>query len=194
MPSSRYKLTTCLRKGCLLTFQLKSTATQMAACEARKHSRAWFWIKATKLYSQKQLQLNIWKTREACKDLTSFAFGFEDFFQQSASENSSTVLVNYQVLSLILKFCSKFQVLSFHFSKVHELLNWGKNLQREKIQLQSTSNVIISIKGLQSRILVCLVWPWYSTWAIQKLEMNIVYIKIGPSLLDMTIHIFAFTK
>ena len=69
----------------------------------------------------------------------------------------------------ILKICPKFQVLSFQFSGVNELLDehWAK--------IENISTAIYKMyqwKFLHSRILIYSVWPWYCTWAILQAKIQ----------------------
>ena len=84
----------------------------------------------------------------------------------------------------------KFSVLTFLTS----LSSWNEQkMCVEKIfQLQFMSNAIIWIdKSLLSRILVYLVWPWYSAWAM--LQWQSCTQKIGSRLQNMTSHIPFFS-
>ena len=67
----------------------------------------------------------------------------------------------------VLKVCPKFKFSCSHFSEVNDLLDehWAKNVQREYFQLQS---IRLQWQSFAIKNLVYLVWPWYSTWAIQK--------------------------
>ena len=94
------------------------------------------------------------------------------FFQQSASENNHP-LCYWPPLTTY----SRRSVLSFKFSvltllrSLHE--HWAKNARSENFQLYLCAMLeYVSIKVLQSRFLVFLVWPRCSTWLTESLEKS----------------------
>ena len=177
----------CSRKRRLLRFQSKSTALQMAASKAWKRYLAWFWIDsnqseqfAAKTVANEKLCLKAMSLQshvETCIECASFDFRFQDIWSNVLLKIIIYCITDQQSIMRSRRSVLNFKLSVFTFLRSASVKKWTlrKKLCEEKIfQLQSISNAIVCIvQRFSSSILVYLVWPRYSTWAIREWQSNL---------------------
>ena len=121
--SSRSKLTTCLRKGRLLRFQLNSTATSDGGAQKLGNDLwqwpAWFWIDVNQSLQPDQSKNEkrfVWKPYRGLHWLDELWFSALRFFQQSATEKNHFPFYTVTDQASITWSWSSIQNLNFKFS------------------------------------------------------------------------------
>ena len=143
---------------------------------AWKRSLARFWIDHNQSLQPKRLQMkcDVWKPCWDLPWLDELLFSIWKSFEQSGLDLLFKTII-YCITDPVSVTWSQISVLNFRFSvlaflgliiSVAELPNenhpWSKIMEREKPQSMS----YVSIKGLQSKMLEYVVWPWDLTRAI----------------------------
>ena len=172
------RLVTWFRNGRLVRFQSKSRATSDGVGQKLGNDG----MILNRLLPKNQLQPKAAtksvayekRSKKSYRWMNELRLGLSigRFFQQSASEKNHP-LCYWPPLTTY----SRRSVLSFKFSvltllrSLHE--HWAKNARSENFQLYLCAMLeYVSIKVLQSRFLVFLVWPRCSTWLTESLEKS----------------------
>ena len=119
--SSRSKLTTCPRKGCLLRFKQNSAATSSTSdglrAKAWRLCQAWFWIDYNQSLqpNRSQMKCDVWKPCSDQRWQDELRFSIWRFFELSDFVNIHLLCYWPTIHNLISKICPKFQVISSHF-------------------------------------------------------------------------------
>ena len=113
---------------------------------ALKQCLVWFWFDHNQNLqpNRSQMKWDVWKPCSDQRWRDELRFSIWRFFELSDLVDNHLLCYWPTIHNLILKICPKFQVISFHFFEVNELLDEieQKLCKVKKFQLQSMSNAI----------------------------------------------------